>query len=419
MSKIRIGCIADDFTGGSDAASFLKAGGLTTVLCSGIPPKGYVLPGECEALVIALKTRSVEKEIAVRQSLRAFDYLREAGADKIYFKYCSTFDSTPKGNIGPVLDALMDRMGEKETVICPSLPINGRTVKNGVLYVNGIPLSESSMKDHPLNPMWDSRIAVLMKDQGMHQCKLISKKEMSSEEKANTDVKSSLKNISVYYVPDYETDSDAELIAEYFSSLKLFSGGSGLLKALAHRYKSEASINIAKGVYGKALILSGSCSVATRTQIDYFIQNGGKAISLNEEDVLNDTTDYEAIVSEALSSDTPLLVYSFDSPDGLKNRQKENVEELARKIENTISIIARKAVDVGISRIITAGGETSGAVTEALGFAAFWLGENVAPGVPVLIPTDRENFNIVLKSGNFGDEAFFTKAIKLTQRSAD
>ena len=165
---IKIGCVADDFTGGSDAASFLCEGGLNTILISGIPEERFILPEECEAVVIALKSRTQNTEEAVKDSLRAVRWLKNAGTEKYYFKYCSTFDSTPEGNIGPVTDAVMDELGENRTILCPALPDNGRTVKEGILYVNGVRLEDSTMRNHPLTPMTKSRIADLMEPQGKY-----------------------------------------------------------------------------------------------------------------------------------------------------------------------------------------------------------------------------------------------------------
>ena len=174
-SPIRIGVIADDFTGGSDAASFLAESGGGTILYNGGPSRP---PRDCGAVVIALKTRSVPADEAVRQTLRAARWLRENRAEKLYFKYCSTFDSTPEGNIGPVLDSLLDFTGAAFTVLCPSLPVNGRTVRNGVLYVDGIPLAESPMKDHPLNPMWASSLSELMRGQSKYPCLVLERRQM-------------------------------------------------------------------------------------------------------------------------------------------------------------------------------------------------------------------------------------------------
>lgn len=168
--KLLLGCVADDFTGGSDAASHLAAGGLNTILCNGVPAPGFVPPEGCEAVVIALKSRTQETESAVADSMKAARWLAEQGAEQLYVKYCSTFDSRPCGNIGPIVDAILEAFNVPGTVLCPALPSNGRVVRDGILYVNGVPLAESPMKDHPLTPMWESRVAKLMEPQGKYAC---------------------------------------------------------------------------------------------------------------------------------------------------------------------------------------------------------------------------------------------------------
>ena len=168
MNSILWGCIADDFTGASDAASFFKKGGLKTVLYNGIPEEGVVPDEDTQAVVIATKIRSIDKNIAVEEALKAYEYLKSINTKQFYYKYCSTFDSTPEGNIGPIADALMDAVGETKTILCPALPVNKRTVERGILYVDGVPLAETSMRNHPVNPMWESEISELMKPQSQY-----------------------------------------------------------------------------------------------------------------------------------------------------------------------------------------------------------------------------------------------------------
>lgn len=444
--KIKIGCIADDFTGGSDAASYLSLGGLKTILMNGIPSDTYTVPESCEAVVIALKSRTQETAGAVKDSLDAIRWLREKGAEKFYFKYCSTFDSTDKGNIGPVTDALMEYLEVDSTILCPALPDNGRCVKDGILYVNGVKLENSSMRHHPLTPMTKSRIADLMEHQGKYPCIEVHKEELYyseiklkakideelwHERKAlytggghsgestsdNPDRQLKTEDVKYYIVPDYENENDAIRIAELFVDMKLLTGGSGILRALAERLKisSGAEDTGFTGVEGKALIVGGSCSVATGKQEHWYEDHGGMSFRLSDEGILNGSENPDTLWKwvEDNGKDAP-LVYSYDTPEGLSKKRNEEGRKLSAKVEELLSDLSKRARDNGFKRFIAAGGETSGAVTRALGYDSFWIGKSIAPGVPVLIPVDDPNIRLVLKSGNFGQEDFFGKALNIT-----
>ena len=233
IHKIKLGCIADDFTGAGDAASFLAEGGLRTILVNGIPGEDFLLPDDCEAVVIALKSRTQKKEDAIRDSLAGIRWLAVHGTEKFYFKYCSTFDSTPEGNIGPVTDAILEELGEKMTILCPALPANGRTVQNGILYVNGVRLEDSSMRNHPLTPMRESRISLLMKPQGKYESLELSRDLLGqSEEKVRELVEEfAHTHTHGYLIPDHIDDEDARRIVRLFGNLRFLTGGSGILKA--------------------------------------------------------------------------------------------------------------------------------------------------------------------------------------------
>ena len=412
---LRIGCVADDFTGGSDAASFLALGGMKTILISGIPDQDLKLPEDCEAAVIALKSRTQETSRAVDDTLAAARWLKDMGTQKYYFKYCSTFDSTPEGNIGPVTDALMEELGVKATILCPALPANGRTVQDGILYVNGVKLEESSMKDHPLTPMRKSRIKDLMEEQGKYRALEIRSDMLHSEEKAEEAVREFEKdNPRFYLVPDYQDEEDAEAIVRLFGNMKLLTGGSGILRALA------ASMNEGREVFrgfprgnGKALIVAGSCSSATRAQELFYEKSGAKMVRLSDAGILSGEENPESLWEMIRDEETP-LVYSYDTPEGLALKRNEEGKALAAKVEKTLAGLAKLACEKGVRRIIAAGGETSGAVTESLGYHSFWIGESIAPGVPVLIPVEAPQIRLVLKSGNFGQEDFFSRALEMT-----
>ena len=421
MSRKLFGCIADDFTGGSDAASFLVAGGMNTVLCNGIPGEDFSLPAECEGLVIALKSRTQETKEAVADSLAAVRWLARQGAEQFYIKYCSTFDSTPEGNIGPVVDAVLEETDTPGTILCPALPANGRVVKDGILYVKGVPLAESPMKDHPLTPMRKRRISQLIAPQGKYPSYELHQDLLrGSRAETEKEISAFRKNKTHYYlIPDYTDEADAEILADLFGADRVLTGGSGLLTALARRLKKDNSVHLPQSsAEGPALILAGSCSSATRAQTAWFLAQGGVSIRLEDAGLLDGTQTADTLWNAVRTQKGPVLVYSYETPEGLQLKRNEEGRRLSSLIEQTLSGLAVKAAAGGVTRIIVAGGETSGAVTKALGYRAFQIGESIAPGVPVLLPLDNPAVRLVLKSGNFGQEDFFGRALAVTGKDA-
>ena len=417
-SGILWGCIADDFTGASDAASFFEKGGLKTVLYNGIPEEGTVLDDDIKAVVIALKIRSINREEAVKYAIDALKYLQSIGSKQFYFKYCSTFDSTPRGNIGPVAKAIMDELGETKTILCPALPVNKRTVIRGRLYVDGVPLDESPMKNHPVNPMWESEICELMRPQCRYPCINVDLEEMQEEDEEIWNRLNAFESIygKYFIVPDYAEEEDAERITELFGNLKFLTGGSGIIEHLAKMSKeNDLEEEISDGTEGKALILAGSCSAATRGQIEKFIDDGGKSFKIDairplyEKQTVGDLWNF---VNEY--GDETVIVYSSDTPENVKYNQRHGAKEISESLENAMAELAEVALMNGYTRIIVAGGETSGAVMKNLGFNSYIIGKSVDPGVPVMTPTQRRDIRVVLKSGNFGSVDFFNKAVKLT-----
>ena len=416
--KIILGCIADDFTGAGDAASFIARAGLKTVLYNGIPKKDAA--ADADAVVIALKTRTEKTGLAVEESLKAVEWLQRHGTEHFYSKYCSTFDSTPEGNIGPVLDAVLEKLNVKYSILCPALPVNGRTVENGILYVNGKPLAESSMRYHPLTPMRESSVKKLMEPQSKYPCIELNREELGQPEEMLKELfrKEGEKHEHFYVIPDHMDDSDAERIAELFGGLKVLSGGSALLTALGEKYMqhNEPRSSLEPETDGKAIILAGSCSEATRRQILEFREAGYKAYKIDPQKLLsgkeNSDTIWERVKNDF--SDNTILLYSSDTPQNVKEIQAMGKEKIAGLIEKCLSDLAVTAKRNGAKRIIVAGGETSGAVTKALDYSAYQIGESVAPGVPIMIPLENPEVRLILKSGNFGAPDFFLKALELT-----
>lgn len=420
MKRLLLGCIADDFTGASDLASFLSNAGVSTLLFNGIPEKEEI-PDSAEAIVIALKTRTIEKLEAVSESLAALEWLKRNDAERIYIKYCSTFDSTREGNIGPVVDSVIESLGVPYTIICPSLPANGRTVKDGNLYVYGIPLNESPMKDHPLTPMWDSDIRNLMGAQSRYESHILDSNGLNGpkEEILSRVMELGKGQEHFYIIPDFEEPWQGEKIAHAFIDLKVITGGSGLMEPLGKALKAGKSNDVRQlesGTDGAAIVLAGSCSLATLSQIDNFLVcKKGPALKLDPMKITEGKMgpeDIIAFISENQGKD--ILIYSSEPVEKVRRAQSNGAYEISGKLENLMSMAAEESLARGYGRIIVAGGETSGAVTKRLGFQSYHIGESVAPGVPVMAPVENPEIRLVLKSGNFGDETFFTRAIEMT-----
>jgi uncharacterized protein YgbK (DUF1537 family) len=422
MSQIIFGCVADDFTGASDAASFLVKGGFKTILINGVPDHDLNVEGDCDAAVIALKTRTQETSQAVEDTLHAVKWLRQRGAHQIFLKYCSTFDSTKHGNIGPIVDKILEEYDVHYTILCPALPVNERIVKDGRLYVDGLPLDESHMKNHPLTPMWDSDIANLMKPQGKYACFKVNSEMMK---KTKQEILHAIDEFGkdkrhFYVIPDFIYDKDAEKIVNVFGDLPVLTGGSGLMEEIGKKYHAKRhpeTNSVLSGTDGPALVLAGSCSKATLAQIAYFQKSGAKSIQLIPSEI-HDPHRIDEIWNFILENkENRILVYSSGSETNIEEERKNAKKwwENASLLENMTAEIADRAVHAGFTRIIVAGGETSGAVTKKLGFNSFFIGESIAPGVPIMIPTDHKNIRLILKSGNFGQKDFFNRSLDMTE----
>ena len=421
-SKLLIGCVADDFTGASDAASFLQKQGIRTLLYNGVPNQDATIEEGFSAVVIALKTRTDKREKAVFESIEALDWLINKEAKQLYIKYCSTFDSTKEGNIGPIIDAALERYNVKYTILCPALPINKRTVIDGCLYVDSIPLNESYMKNHPLTPMWDYDIARLMEPQGRYSSLKVNYKmlDLSTSELLEIIKEFGKDKDHFYIIPDYMNEEHAAKIIEVFGDNKILSGGSGILEQLGKKLYSnlqykEVKRNEIQGVSGSGLILAGSCSRATLDQINYYQQKNGISLKIDPIKILNEEESIEDIWNFIKNVNGDVLIYSSDNINQVKEAQKFGKELISNLLESTMAELSKRAIDNGIKRIIVAGGETSGAVTMSLGYNSFIIGRSVAPGVPVMIPLNDLGVRLVLKSGNFGQEDFFIRALEFTK----
>ncbi len=406
------GAIADDFTGGTDLAGMLHEAGARTVLVfgDGEAPEGY------DAAVICLKSRSVAASEACRMSVDALNRLREQDPRQIYFKYCSTFDSTPKGNIGPVTDALMNELGEPFTVAVPALPVNGRTQFNGWLFVNGVPLHESPMRHHPLNPMTDSNLVRWLARQTPSRVGLLRLPAVVGDLAAEA-ARLSKEGVEIA-LAEVITDADLDALAEAFATRPFLTGGSGMGRALPAVWRRRGWMEDRDGskmtdAGGAALILAGSCSAATLSQLN---ELGGHQTSI---DAAALTKDPDAETGRVLREARRQLRASghavIRSSATAEEREAAGLDAriVAEELETLFGIVAATMADE-VQRLIVAGGETSGAVTAALGVEAAEVVKIIDPGVPAIRPVGGPEMTLVLKSGNFGSADFFRKALDNT-----
>ncbi|MFM1700607.1 3-oxo-tetronate kinase [Aeromonas salmonicida] len=410
---MKLGVIADDFTGATDIAGFLVENGLATLQFSGIPAKAD-LTG-VDAVVISLKSRSCPADEAVHDSLAALDWLKARGCPRIYQKYCSTFDSTATGNIGPVTDALLAALESQFTLICPALPVNGRTVYQGNLFVGAQPLAESGMRHHPITPMTDSNLLRLMETQARGRAGLVPFSTIDKGAAAIAEAFEQLTQDGVRYaVVDTLTEQHLLDIAAAAIDMPLVTGGSGLAIGMA-RLLGKGNLAAAREagwpLGTRAVVLSGSCSEMTNRQVARY-QDIAPALALDVAACLT-RADYPAeLVRWVLSQPvTPApMLHATTSPGELAAIQARHGRDTASEaVEQCFAQVAVLLREAGVESFIIAGGETSSRITQALGIAAFHIGPQIAPGVPWVRATDAP-LSLALKSGNFGDETFFSRA---------
>ena len=389
-----LGCIADDLTGATDLGVTLAREGLSVIQVNGVPEPALEIPA-ADAIVVALKSRTNPAAEAVAWSLASLKWLRRRGAQRIYFKYCSTFDSTARGNIGPVADALLDALGEPFTVATPAYPRNGRTVYKGNLFVGDVPLAESGMRDHPLTPMRDSNLVRVLGAQTWRSVFLVPVDVM---EAGAVEIKKKLSGAEGYAVLDATRDQHLIAAGEACRELKLTTGGAGLAMGLARALGVKRSSSTAlPRLSGPAVILAGSCSQATLAQIEAW---GSAALKLDPMHL----DPVAAVEWAARRPPSPALIYASAPPEAIMAGRGEAIEQAFREI-------ARGLRAKGVRKFVVAGGETSGAVVEALGVRALAIGPEIDPGVPWTTAVGSEPYLLALKSGNFGSRDFFAKAL--------
>ena len=420
MSALVLGCIADDFTGATDLANNLVRAGMRVVQTIGTP--SAALDSDVDAVVVALKSRTIAPEQAVAQSLEALRWLQAKGARQIYFKYCSTFDSTPAGNIGPVTEALMDALGTDFTIATPAFPDNQRSVFKGHLFVGDVLLNESGMQNHPLTPMTDANLVRVLQAQVARRVGLIDYRCVAQGEAAIRSRIAQLRSEGIAIaVVDALSNDDLLTLGRELKGMPLVTAGSGVAIGLPANFGIAPSIAASHLplASGYQAVLSGSCSLATNHQVQAFINDGHSALSIEPSRIAaGDDVVAEALAwAKPLLYKGPLLIYSTADPDTVKSIQgRLGVQAAGEMVERTLAAIARGLVQLGVRQLVVAGGETSGACVQALNIQQLQIGPQIDPGVPWchaltdVAAAGTNGLHLTLKSGNFGSDDFFSKA---------
>jgi uncharacterized protein YgbK (DUF1537 family) len=415
-----LGVVADDLTGGTDVALMLQRAGMSVVQVIGVPASPGGLP-EADAVVVSLKSRTCPVVEAVAQSLTSARALRQRGARQILFKYCSTFDSTEQGNIGPVAEALMDELGAKSVIFCPAFPANARTIYQGHLFVGDRLLSESSMRDHPITPMHDADLVRVLARQTRRGVGLLPLSVVEAGPDAIcAAVAREVEAGRSFLVADAIADVHLISLGRALAGSPLITGGSGIAMGLAANFGIRpAEVRAAKLLdipKGRRLVLSGSCSEATRRQVAHATASGLPSIQIDPIRLASGAQT-AAEISRWLAEqppDRPVLVYATAEPAAVSHAQTAlGTARSGAIVEETLAAIAAAAIETGTTQLIVAGGETSGAVAQALGVRALAIGPEIDTGAPWTRVVDGPAIALALKSGNFGRDDFFTRAWSL------
>ena len=417
MSKpLLLGCIADDFTGATDLANNLVRAGMRVVQTIGVP--NTPLTAEVDAVVVALKSRTIAPQDAVDKSLQALQWLQAQGAQQIYFKYCSTFDSTAQGNIGPVTEALMQALQTDFTIATPAFPDNGRTVFKGYLFVGDVLLNESGMQHHPLTPMHDANLVRVMQAQCKSKVGLLSHKTIAQGTASIQQDITHLKQQGVRIaIVDAVSNDDLMRLGPALKGMPLVTAGSGVAIGLPQNFGLSPTPQASQlpHAVGLQAVVSGSCSQATNRQVAHFKASGRPTFLIAP---LHIKGSWQDLIQEALAwakghlASGPVLVYSTATPESVQAVQSHmGVEAAGHQVEQALAAIARGLVQLGVRQLVLAGGETSGACVQALAIEQLQIGPQIDPGVPWChAHTPMGGVHITLKSGNFGTDDFFTKA---------
>ena len=412
---MHLGCIADDLTGATDVALMLQNAGMRTIQVIGVPERDSAAPQDADAVVVALKSRTSAPADAVAQSLAALAWLRACGAQQFLFKYCSTFDSTDAGNIGPVADALLDALGAGFTVACPAFPTNKRTIYQGHLFVGEQLLSDSPMKDHPLTPMRDANLVRVLGRQTRRKVGLVALPTVRQGAAAIQAAFAKLMDAGhAYAVVDAVADEDLLALGAACKGMALLTGGSGIAMGLPENFgiqpRAPAPL---PAVGGYVAVLSGSCSAQSNAQVAHWMKaRPGFRIDPLQLDAGEDLAAAALAWAGPLLAAGPVLVYATAEPAAVQKAQSRlGAQRAGQLVEQCLARIAQGLVERGVRRLVVAGGETSGAVVNALGVGALRIGPQIDPGVPWTVSSGEPRLALALKSGNFGALDFFDKAL--------
>ncbi|HEY8357584.1 MAG TPA: 3-oxo-tetronate kinase [Ramlibacter sp.] len=419
--SLKLGCIADDFTGATDLANNLVRAGMKVVQAIGVPAAPLDAPDGIDAVVVALKSRTIPAADAVAQSLAALQWLRAQGCGQLYFKVCSTFDSTAAGNIGPVAEALCDALGVDFCCVTPAFPENARTVYQGHLFVGDVLLSDSGMRNHPLTPMTDASLVRVLQAQVKARVGLV---EHAAVRRGAAAIRERIAQLRAdgcrFGIVDAVADADLLELGRALQDATLVVAGSGVAIGLPQNHGIAPSAAAARlpVARGSAAVVSGSCSEATNRQVAAFVQAGLPALQLDPlrlaqgHDVVAEVLDWAGPRLGA----QPLLVYSSATPAQVQAVQARlGAGAAGALVEDALAAIARGLVERGVGRLVVAGGETSGAAVQALGVRQLRIGPQIDPGVPWCFATAtacRADVHLALKSGNFGGPDFFRAAFE-------
>ena len=425
---MKLGCIADDFTGATDLANNLVRSGMRVMQTFGVPTAP--LSSEVDAVVVALKSRTIPAHLAIAQSLEALQWLQAQGAEQIYFKYCSTFDSTPEGNIGPVTEALMDALHCTFTIATPAFPDNGRTVFKGYLFAGAVLLNESGMQNHPLTPMTDANLVRVMQAQTQRKVGLIDHSTMAKGTQAIADKIKQLEADGVgVAIVDATSNADLKTLGPALKGMSLVTAGSGVAIGLSGNWGLQSSVQAAAlpAPAGYQAIVSGSCSLATQAQVANYMSAGlpswqFKPLNWTTQDVpaqINADVQAALAWAQPLLAQGPVLVYATTDADTLQQVQaKLGREQAGEWMESALAQVCLGLQAMGVKQWVIAGGETSGACVQALNITQMQIGPQIDPGVPWCFAPQHTAGHLTLKSGNFGTPDFFTKALKVLAETA-
>ncbi|MDE2607199.1 MAG: four-carbon acid sugar kinase family protein [Burkholderiales bacterium] len=417
-SPLLLGCIADDFTGATDLANNLVRAGMRVVQTIGVPPEPVA---GVDAVVVALKSRTIPAPEAVAQSLHALTWLREQGCRQFYFKVCSTFDSTPLGNIGPVAEALMDALGAAICCVTPAFPENARTVYKGYLFVGDVLLSESGMRNHPLTPMTDASLVRVMQAQSRGKVGLVEHKVVrGGAAPIHARIRQLQDEGHRFAVVDALDNEDLMHLGRAIADMPLVVAGSGVAIGLPQNHGIRPSFAAAElpPAQGARAVVSGSCSEATNRQVNDFIGRGLPALAIDPFEIAagRDVVGQALAWAAPLLGEQPVLVYSSAPPEAVRGVQERlGAGDAGAMVERALAAIALGLVERGVGQLVVAGGETSGAAVQALGVRQLRIGPQIDPGVPwchARAEACGRSVHLALKSGNFGTADFFTKAFR-------